>query len=57
MIILMLRFRPEGLFRERPGLDHAAGPASQRSPDPAVAVASVPVANASPTGADDGGPG
>ena len=42
MIILMLRFRPEGIFRERPGLDRGPGPASQRSPDPAVAVASAP---------------
>jgi hypothetical protein len=50
MIILMLRFRPEGLFRERPGLDR--GPAKQPSPDPAVAVASTPA-----PAADDGGPG
>jgi len=50
MIILMLRFRPEGIFRERPGLDRGPGPASQRSPDPAVVVASAP-------GAEDGGPG
>ena len=50
MIILMLRFRPEGIFRERPGLDRESGPPSQRSPDPAVAVASAP-------GAEDGGPG
>jgi len=40
MIILMLRFRPEGLFRERPGLDRspivngAPIPASQRPAAP-----------------------
>jgi len=36
MIILMLRFRPEGLFRERPGLDRdpASTPASQRAAAP-----------------------
>ena len=52
MIILMLRFRPEGLFRERPGVDRAPGKAGQRSPDPAVAVASAPV-----SAADEGGAG
>ncbi len=29
MIILMLRFRPEGIFRERPGLDGASGLAAR----------------------------
>ena len=28
MIILVLRFRPEGIFRERPGLDTGQGPAA-----------------------------
>ena len=32
MIILMLRFRPEGLFRERPGLD--TGPIGDAAPGP-----------------------
>jgi hypothetical protein len=50
MIILVLRFRPEGLFRERPGLDR--GTADQRSPDPAVTVPSGPA-----PAAEDGGPG
>ncbi len=52
MIILMLRFRPEGLFRERPGRDRR--PAGQQSPGPAVAVASAP---APAPAADEGGPG
>ena len=42
MIILMLRFRPEGLFRERPGLDR--GPARGASP---AAGAAGPAASAS----------
>jgi branched-chain amino acid transport system permease protein len=29
MIVLMLRFRPEGIFRERPGLDQAQGLAAR----------------------------
>jgi branched-chain amino acid transport system permease protein len=29
MIILVLRFRPEGIFRERPGLDTGQGPAGR----------------------------
>jgi branched-chain amino acid transport system permease protein len=41
MIILMLRFRPEGLFRERPGLDRGPGSAGQRSPDPVGALATA----------------
>jgi branched-chain amino acid transport system permease protein len=32
MIILVLRFRPEGLFRERPGLDTDRGPAGRPRP-------------------------
>ena len=27
MLVLMLKFRPEGIFRERPGVDHGPGPA------------------------------
>ncbi len=67
MIILMLRFRPEGLFRERPGLDREPVAAGQRAPGPVVAVASAPASPApasaardgAPEGqaADDGGPG
>jgi branched-chain amino acid transport system permease protein len=41
LIILMLRFRPEGIFRERPGVDRpatdSAGPARETS-QPAAAV-------------------
>jgi len=56
MIILMLRFRPEGLFRERPGLDREPVPAGQRSPGPVVAVASVPSPPAAAGAARDGAP-
>ena len=41
MIILMLRFRPEGLFRERPGLDRGPGSA-------APAVSAAPATQATP---------
>jgi branched-chain amino acid transport system permease protein len=68
MIVLMLRFRPEGLFRERPGLDRAPGSAGQRSPGPigALAAASAGSTDATPASAptaspgpaaDEGGPG
>ena len=52
MIILMLRFRPEGIFRERPGLDRGLGPGAPAAPP--VAVASAP---ASAPAADEGGAG
>jgi len=52
MIILMLRFRPEGLFRERPGLDR--GPVSAAPAAPPVAVASAP---AQAQAGEDGGAG
>jgi branched-chain amino acid transport system permease protein len=48
MIILMLRFRPEGLFRERPGVDR--GPASQVTPPTQEAPATLAPA------ADEAGP-
>ncbi len=48
MIILMLRFRPEGLFRERPGVDKAGRQARRLTPFRPGAVA-APVA-ASPAG-------
>jgi hypothetical protein len=48
MIILMLKFRPEGIFRERPGVDTGQRPA-RRWPGPLRALATA----ASPgTGAD-----
>jgi branched-chain amino acid transport system permease protein len=61
-IILMLRFRPEGVFRERPGLD--TEPVSARQP-PSGAVGAFATAatgsqpTAAPEGqaADDGSPG
>jgi len=68
MIILMLRFRPEGFFRERPGLDRAPRSASQRSSGSIGALdtasagstdatpASAPTASPGPA-ADEGGPG
>jgi branched-chain amino acid transport system permease protein len=37
LIILMLRFRPEGIFRERPGVDRDAGPVP--GPEPGTSVA------------------
>jgi branched-chain amino acid transport system permease protein len=53
MIILMLRFRPEGLFRERPGLDRAPRSAGQRSSGSigALATASAGSTDATPTSA------
>jgi branched-chain amino acid transport system permease protein len=41
LIILMLRFRPEGIFRERPGADRGPGPRGQPGPfrERAAAVA------------------
>ena len=35
LIILMLKFRPEGIFRERPGLDRGEGPVVQPPPSQA----------------------
>jgi branched-chain amino acid transport system permease protein len=35
LIILMLKFRPEGIFRERPGLDREPGPTVQPTPSQA----------------------
>lgn len=40
MIILMLRFRPEGLFRERSGLDRGPVPAAPAVPASQRAAAS-----------------
>jgi branched-chain amino acid transport system permease protein len=53
MIILMLRFRPEGLFRERPGLDRAPGSAGRRlsGSTGALATASAGSTDATPTSA------
>jgi branched-chain amino acid transport system permease protein len=61
MIVLVLRFRPQGLFRERPGLDRgpgSAGPALDSAPGALVTAAptlagSVPQEQA----AEDGGAG
>jgi branched-chain amino acid transport system permease protein len=41
MIILVLRFRPEGVFRERPGLDTGRGPAGRPRPGWVEALAGV----------------
>jgi branched-chain amino acid transport system permease protein len=38
LIILMLRFRPEGIFRERPGVDRGPGLVPRKGPLPARAV-------------------
>jgi branched-chain amino acid transport system permease protein len=35
LIILMLKFRPEGIFRERPGMDRGQGPAVRPAPSQA----------------------
>ena len=51
MIILMLRFRPEGVFRERPGVDSERGPAR---PLPSDAVGALAPAA---TGGQPGFPG
>jgi branched-chain amino acid transport system permease protein len=38
LIILMLKFRPEGIFRERPGLDREPGPTGPPAPSQAREV-------------------
>jgi len=68
MIVLMLRFRPDGIFRERPGLDRVEGPAGQGPSRPvgALAAASASSTDATPASAtapppapapDEAGPG
>jgi len=42
LIILMLRFRPEGIFRERPGVDRVPGPGWRLGPFRAPAAAASP---------------
>jgi branched-chain amino acid transport system permease protein len=42
LIILMLRFRPEGIFRERPGVDRVPGPGWRLGPFRARAAATSP---------------
>ena len=42
LIILMLRFRPEGIFRERPGVDRVPGPGWRLGPFGARAAATSP---------------
>jgi hypothetical protein len=41
LIILMLRFRPEGIFRERPGVDRGSGPAVGPGPGTSLAREAV----------------
>jgi hypothetical protein len=58
MIILMLRFRPEGVFRERPGLDTERKPTRQLPSGAVGALAPAATGNPGvPEGqaADDGG--
>jgi branched-chain amino acid transport system permease protein len=65
MIILMLRFRPQGIFKERPGTDPGQRPARRRpwplraAPAAAAGPEGVPAAAAAgePHGADEGGAG
>lgn len=54
LIIVMLRFRPEGIFRERPGVDREPGPGARAWPRPARAAGSpsVPPAGAAATAMD-----
>ena len=48
LIILMLRFRPEGVFRERPGLDTERGPAGRPRPGWVEALATAAKGTAVP---------
>jgi len=64
MIILILKFRPEGLFRERPGLDTGPRPAGQQRLAWVGALATAAKGARPPAAAkaegqavDDGGPG
>jgi branched-chain amino acid transport system permease protein len=62
LIILVLKFRPEGLFRERPGLDTGQRSAGQQRPAWVGALATAargtrPPAVTEGQAADDGGPG
>ncbi|HEY6314605.1 MAG TPA: branched-chain amino acid ABC transporter permease [Streptosporangiaceae bacterium] len=50
MIILMLRFRPEGVFRERPGLDSGREPAPQLPSGSVEALAPASQRAAAPPG-------
>jgi hypothetical protein len=45
LIILMLKFRPEGIFKERPGVDRA--PQAEPEPPPSDARAVPPAEKAS----------
>jgi branched-chain amino acid transport system permease protein len=56
MIILMLRFRPQGLLRERPGLDRGQQPAGPPEPGPLALSASTasPPGDAAPDAQPDG---
>jgi branched-chain amino acid transport system permease protein len=63
MIILMLRFRPQGIFKERPGTDPGQRPArrlpwpSRAAPTAAAGPDGTPAAAREPQGADEGGAG
>jgi branched-chain amino acid transport system permease protein len=53
MIILMLRFRPQGLFPERPGRDRGEQPAEPRGPGP-LALSASAARDAAPDTEPDG---
>jgi branched-chain amino acid transport system permease protein len=54
LIILMLRFRPEGIFRERPGLDRGQQPGGRPEPPRARVAASSASPPAGPAAKDGG---
>ena len=54
LIILMLRFRPEGIFRERPGVDREQAPGGRPGRLRARAAASAASAPAGPAAKDGG---
>jgi branched-chain amino acid transport system permease protein len=56
LIILMLRFRPEGIFRERPGVDREQAPGGRPGRLRARAAASAASAPAGPAASAPAGP-
>ena len=56
MIVLMLKFRPEGIFRERPGLDGAQGLAARLLRPFGVRAAAAPAGGVPAGASGDAGP-
>jgi hypothetical protein len=55
LIILMLKFRPEGIFRERPGVDGKPGRAARLPDPPGARATAVPLLTSPARGTPAGG--